>query len=559
MKRQAVVRTAMMACALCLSTGLMAQTTPITFNPKGTGDVAADKIVVGVFDWVPGNAVAIAGNPAGGLVVGSKVVFLAQSRLGSLIDPNGVIIALPTDRDFTFIAGSGEAVTTTNGVPATNVTLGFDASETDTNFFEMWVKPAPPLANMLAGTGFGQTATGTRIMYGKVIDMAGNFATSTCAGGAAAVAFDQFLTNNWPSTTTICGVGSTDVSVEVLQADPNYFPGFTPGQVADLKAFFNTSTVVPFKQADPSQKFTANDAGVLLSDPELLISPVLGPVNGAFHASGDPLDFQFQADANQSFVVATTVAGGCRVTYGGNDKNGNIAPNSFGQACSSDKGNQQNCYTFGGQVGAPSIDPVFGEHTHHQVSGPAGDFVFRAGTHSAPKSTKITAAVCKDPGACRQAEANAGFKQIDFEGTGSFRTLDATATAYLSTRAGHPVVPDSQKPDQIYYFRVDMDDTGEPGNKPSKKQIDIQACGNFFAADLNQALNIGDPPLLVADGGFVNACGACADVYQFFICKDENPCDPQYDKHGNPTNPDVIYHVRGFMTGGNIQIHKQIK
>jgi hypothetical protein len=376
--------------------------------------------------------------------------------------------------------------------------------------------------------------------------MAGNFATASCANGAIDT-FDQNLNNDWPGTLTVCGTGATRVSVEVLSADPNYFPGFSPGQLANLKSFFNTSTVTAFEQTDPSRLFTSNDAGFDGSATEVLVPPVLGNINGGPNPPNGP-DFQFQADANQSFVVAQTVAGGCRVTYGGNDKNGNIAPNSFGQACSSDKGNQQNCYTFGGQVGAPSSNPVFGEHTHHNVSGPAGDFVFRAGSHSAPASTMITAAVCKDPGACRPAEANAGFKQIDFEGTGSFRNLDATATAYLSQRAGHPVKPDNQD-SQIYYFRVDMDDTGEPGDKPSKKQSDVKACGQFFAADLNQALGIADPPLLVADGGFVNACGACADVYQFYICKDQNPCEQK----------DAIYAVRGFLTGGNIQIHKQIK
>ncbi|HSQ79862.1 MAG TPA: hypothetical protein VLU54_01780, partial [Casimicrobiaceae bacterium] len=248
-----------------------------------------------------------------------------------------------------------------------------------------------------------------------------------------------------------------------------------------------------------------------------------------------------------SFEEATTVAGGCRVTYGGNDKNGNIAPNSFGSACMKVKGNQENCYTFGGQVGAPSGDPAlggpFGEHTHHNVSGPAGDFVFRAGTHSAPKTTRITATACKDPGACRQAEANAGFKQIDFEGTGSFRTLDATATAYLSSAAGHPVKPDNVD-SQIYYFRVDMDDTGEPGNKASKNKFDVIAANQFFNADQNNPLSTADP--LLTDYG---SCNTMADVYQFYICKDATPCEQK----------DAIYAVRAFLTGGNIQLHKAIK
>ena len=546
--KRTIVAGAGLVCALCLSSVAFAQTQPITFNPKGTGTVNKDQVTVQTFDWVPGNALAMLGNPTGGLAVNDHIIFLSQSWLGSMVGSSGVVIAVPTDRIFTFVAGAGETVATASGSPVNNATFTYDPTQTTTNFFEMWVKTSPPFADMLAGQNFGQTPQSTRIMYGKVVDMAGNFATASCANGAIDT-FDQNLNNDWPNTLTICGTGATKISVEVLSADPNYFPGFSPGQLANLKSFFNTSTVTAFEQTDPSRLFTSNEAGFDGSGTEVLIPPVLGNVNGGPNPPNGP-DFQFQADANQSFVVATTVAGGCRVTYGGNDKNGNIAPNSFGQSCSSDKSGQENCYTFGGQVGAPSSNPVFGEHTHHNTSGPAGDFVFHAGSHSAPKSTMITAAVCKDPGACQPAEANAGFKQIDFEGTGSFRNLDATATAYLSGAAAHPVLPDNQD-DQIYYFRVDMDDTGEPGDKPSKKQSDINACGKFFAADLNQALNIPDPRLLKADNPStgVNACGTCADVYQFYICKDQNPCEQK----------DAIYAVRGFLTGGNIQIHKQIK
>jgi len=271
-------------------------------------------------------------------------------------------------------------------------------------------------------------------------------------------------------------------------------------------------------------------------------------VNGGLQGAAT-LDFQTQADANQSFELGEAVSGACRVTYGGNDQNGNVDLTKFGQACSSDKSpNKQNCYTFGGQVGAPTADPAFngpfGEHTHHQVQGPAGDFVFRAGTHSAPKNTRITATACKDPGACRQAEANAGFKQIDFEGTGSFRTLDAVAKAYLiKNGAPSDIAPDNVS-DRTYYFRVDMDDNGEPGSKASSKKADITACSNFLAADLNQALGIADPTL-----NSLASCSACADVYQFYVCKDEHPCEQSQ----------AIYAVRGFLTGGNIQLHQVIK
>ena len=521
--------------ALCQSPGASA-TTPIQFNPNGTG---APGLTVGTFDWTVGNAIALGGNPVGGLTVGTKLVVLSQAKLNLIQDPNSNILPLPAGTEFTFVTGFGETVITCAGAPCTNATFQFDPNELTQNFFEIWVS-TPPDASNLAGTGFNNTK---RIFFGKVTNSVGNFAIGTCSTGGATDVFDKFLNNDYPNITTVCGPGGTDISVVVISLDPDYFPGFTPDQVANLKAFFNTSTVVPYKQTDPSAQFAGNDAGVNGTDPEPVVIPNLGAVNGG----PDTVlrDFQFQADANQSFEQGETVAGACRVTYGGNDKNGNIAPNSFGQACASDKGNTQNCYTFGGQVGAPTANPAlggpFGEHTHHQVSGPAGDFVFRAGTHSAPSTTRITATACKDPGACRQAEANAGFKQIDFEGTGSFRTLSAQAISYLVAHGAPADIGPDNASNRIYYFRVDMDDTGEPGDKPSKNRFDLAACSKFFAADLNNPLNVAEP--LLNDYA---ACNACADVYQFYICKDENPCEQK----------DAIYAVRAYLTGGNIQLHK---
>jgi hypothetical protein len=428
----------------------------------------------------------------------------------------------------------------------------FDPAE-PTNFFEIWVKTAPPLSSNLAGTGFNQSK---RILWGSINNAAGNFGVGDCPviGGVVQSNFDQFNLNDWPGQLTICGAGSTQIAVQVISIDPDYFPGFTPAEVANVKLFFNTSTVVPYRQADPSRLFIGNDAGMSGMEMQATVEPDLGNPNG--QPDGRTLhDFQFQADANNAFEEGITVSGACRVTYGGNDRNGNIAQNSFGEACMKVSGGgkgkangvAENCYTFGGQVGAPTANPAlggpFGEHTHHNVSGPAGDFVFRAGTHSAPKSTRITATACKDPGACRQAEANAGFKQIDFEGTGSFRTLDPVARAYLADQAGHPVLPDNQDT-QIYYFRVDMDDTGEPGNKAAKGKLDLTAAANFLGADPNAPLSTPDPLL-----ESYAACNQLADVYQFYICKDENACEQS----------EAIYAVRGYLTGGNIQLHKVIK
>ncbi len=543
MRTLKAVRGVALAAALGASAFAQAQTTPIQFNPNGTGAAGAQSIAI--FDWAVNSALALGGNPAAGLAPGSKVVVLSQASLAAMTRADGRPVGVPAGTEITFVTGFGELVTSCTGAGCSSAAFVFDPTQLAQNFFEIWVKATPPTARSdnLAGTGFNVSK---RIMFGKVNDASGNFGVGACPNNGV-VALDQFNANDWPNQLTICGAGSTQLSVQVLSLDPDYFPGFTPAQVSSLIARFNTSTVVPFKQADPSRQFIGNDAGVNADEPQAVVaSNNLGLVNGLKDPNANH-DFLFQADANQGFEPGREVVGACRVTYGGNDRNGNITPNSFGQACSKDKGNTENCYTFGGQVGAPTANPAFGgpfgEHTHHQVQGPAGDFVFRAGTHSAPSNTRITATACKDPGACQAAAANASFKQIDFEGTGSFRTLSADAITYLKSKGAADPKPDNVSP-QAYYFRVDMDDFGEPGNKSGPKGRAGQLWAALLAADVNAPLS--DPDPLMSSYG---ACNDFADVYQFYICKDENPCEQS----------EAIYAVRGFLTGGNIQLHKVIK
>ena len=517
---------------------------PIRFDPDGLGGFA--EVTVGTFDWAPGNALAVNGSPqVTGLVFDSKFPLLTHARLSGLLNPDGGVIlfgttALPAGVEITFVGGFGEKVVEKDAVTGAAVFSLDDTPPAGTsNFFEIWV--STPDANMLAGTGFNNSK---RILFGQVTAASGGYAPST---PPAEGLFDQSPDGNqYGAQRTIVGSGSTDISVNIISVDPDYFPGFTPDLIDTIKAFFNTSTVTPFRQANPSLLFVPGHAGADgLLPPAATVVPDLGAVNGLPELT--TLDFQLHADANESFEVGTPT-GQCRVTYGGNDRNGNIAPGSFGQACASDKGNKENCYTFGGQVGAPTANPAlggpFGEHTHHQVSGPAGDFVFRAGTRSSLKSTRISATSCKDPGACRQAVANASFKQIDFEGTGSFRNLSATAKSYLIGKGAPADIGPDNASSKIYYFRVDMDDTGEPGNKASKNRFDINKCSSFFNADLNSPLNTADPLL-----NTYAQCNQCADVYQFYICKDQNSCEQK----------DAIYAVRGFLTGGNIQLHRVIK
>jgi hypothetical protein len=526
--------------------------TTINFNPNGTG---APGVQIGSFDWLPGNAVNIGGNPPNGLTVGSTMVILSQSQLNSAVAPDGTTpVPVPAGTEFTYTMSIPVKVASVFGPNSGAFTLDLQSSAQ--NFVEIWT--SAPDSNTLAGTGFNN---GKRIFYGLITDAFGSLSVVPCPDNVASVQFDQFPSaadNDFPGTNTVCASGSTKISVNVIDIDPDYFPGFTLDQLNTLKSFFNTSTIVPFNQQNPSRLFVSTDAGTAGSpSPAPDVMPKLGAVNGAIQQT-ETLDFQTQADANQAFQPGTEVPGTCRVTYGGNDKNGNVDPAKFGSACSSDKGKAQNCYTFGGQAGAPTADPAqggpFGEHTHHNVSGPAGDFVFHAGSHSAPKSTRLTAVACKDPDACQPAAANARFKQIDFEGTGTFRTLDATATAYLSGKVGHPVLPDNQDTTSVYYFRVDMDDLGEPGNKPSSKHPDTADAVKFFNDDQNNPLATADPTFFSYFADKKTACTSSADVYQILICRDATPCGPGTN---NPNPP--IYAVRGFLTGGNIQIHPIIK
>ena len=518
---------------------------PFKFNLNGTGATGAITIIS--FDWTVGNGLAKGGNPPGGPKTGTKLDILSHARLAGVLDLVNVLHKPPADKEFTYVTGFGESVVNCIGSPCTTSVFAIDLTK-PTNFFEIWV--STPNSNDLDGTGFqdGVTTTSKRILFGVLTDSAGIFSQIVCPNGTPVTAFDANVANDYPFITTICGTGSTFTAANIISVDPDYFPGFTPAQIANLKSFFNTSVITPFSQADPSAKFVPGDAGANgLSAPPvaLYVVPSLGSVNG-LNSGSTILDFQFQADANQSFEPGEDVLGACRVTYGGNDRNGNIDLTKFGSACSRDKNNTENCYTFGGQVGAPTANPnlggPFGEHTHHQAQGPAGDFVFHAGTRSSPKSTRITATACKDPGACRQAEANAGFKQIDFEGTGSFRSLSDIAKAYLRTNGGGDILPDNAS-DRTFYFRVDMVDSGEPGNKGTASAKN--ACASFLALDANNPLNIADPFLLAS----VSACNDCPDVYQFYICKSAESCE----------QANAIYAVRGFLTGGNIQLHKIVK
>ncbi len=201
----------------------------------------------------------------------------------------------------------------------------------------------------------------------------------------------------------------------------------------------------------------------------------------------------------------------CRVTGGGVDSTGEW-DGSMGRGR-----DDVDRYTFGGQAGARTANQPqpWGEWTHHQQRGPNGRFVFHAGTASAPPETEIDLIECSDPGFCNPARP-APNKQIDFEGVGAFKNIRKAPAILGGVVAGVT----------LHWFEVHIEDLGEPGRAGTQDPPAAQC-----------------PP----DGsaGAVGDC-ECPDFYSITIHEDADPASP------------VIYHVHGYITGGNLQIHPAI-
>ena len=214
-------------------------------------------------------------------------------------------------------------------------------------------------------------------------------------------------------------------------------------------------------------------------------------------------------------LCAETMCGGsplaCRVTGGGNDTSG---PWDGSMASGSDDVDR---YTFGGQAGAPTANQPqpYGEWTHHQQRGPDGDFVFHAGTASAPSETRIVRIECSDPGACLPA-LDAPAKQIDFVGIGSFKNIRHPSPPLANVIPG----------ETFHWFEVHIEDLGEPG-RGGKIDPPASYCP------------VGGSPDALAN------CD-CPDFYTITIHNDTTPTSA------------IIYQVGGYITGGNLQIHPPI-
>lgn len=203
-------------------------------------------------------------------------------------------------------------------------------------------------------------------------------------------------------------------------------------------------------------------------------------------------------------------------------------------------------YTFGGQAGAPTkTSGVFGEWEHSNHQGPSGVFTFKMGSKSAPKETLITAIECSDPPACDHAKANGKVKQIDFEGTGTFRNLQAKGPNKPTTQTINGVVVrlDNDVNPTIHYARVHIEDLGEDG------PVDAAVIASCIASHIPGANvdggSLTDPntPPPVDDGKGAT-CNACPDIYQIEIHETELRTSA------------VMYTVGSYTNKGNLQMHQ---
>jgi PEP-CTERM motif len=259
----------------------------ITFDPTATAGAGGD-LTIDVLDWKPGNALAVNGNPSAGLAVGSTTQLLYQANLGTADNNGGTQFSSCVGAGstcFTAVAGFQEVVTsisTSLGVTTVNFGLGGGGP----NFFYIYRTTNGTQGDNLAGTGF---TNGTLVMSGFVSSIvSSNFSTAGATG-----VMDQFNGDSYGGQQSLFGTGATNINVTVTSVDANVFPGFSLQQF--MFSFFNTSQVLPFNQVDPSALF--NSDGVGAAD----TAANLGTTNGVTQAVNR--NFQFQADANQSFTA----------------------------------------------------------------------------------------------------------------------------------------------------------------------------------------------------------------------------------------------------------------
>lgn len=292
------------AVALALSGGAQAADT-ILFDTNGAA--AGGVISVGSFDWTVDNALAVGAVPLSLAPSTNTFTLYSQAALGNFLDSSAAVITanggLNSLYEVTYQTGFTEIGTTTfselpgNFPGLEGATAAFALAPVQTvNFFNIYYDAAVN-SNQITGLGYGD---GTLILSGTVV---GNVTTffvpfydlnSDGITDAPRIGLlDQFGADNQGGTQTVLGAGGGTLTVDATTQDFSYFLSNIISLIIDVN--FNTSTVTPFNEANPSDSVVG-------------ITPTYGnlggtPTNG-FTDCGTvtaPCDFHFQADANSSF------------------------------------------------------------------------------------------------------------------------------------------------------------------------------------------------------------------------------------------------------------------
>jgi hypothetical protein len=285
---------AALAALVALGVGSTARSDTIVFDPDGTFGANPNRTVTGL-DWAPGNAVSIGAIPT---AVGNTFTTLYQAKLQGTTGDTSAIPGLNTTFEITAVLRFLEVVDSVSTIPGTVSTALFHATPNQsTSFLEIYynnLTGTPPAgtggvqSNDLLGTGF---ADGRLILSGQVLPGNIGDTTFTSQFNQGTTPLDQSGTNDRGNQLTIRGNGSSLVTTNVNFFDPNFFK--TVVSTTSL-TMFNTSLILPFTTVDPSITFFAGTPRAY--------TPTLGAVNGV-----NGPDFQFLADANQSFNAVTAV------------------------------------------------------------------------------------------------------------------------------------------------------------------------------------------------------------------------------------------------------------
>lgn len=514
---------------LTCSSFALAGSIPITSfemrSPYGT-DINVLGTQVNELDWVPGSGLAVNANAVGPGGAGNVIEFLYQLKLGNIIDINWHNLTTPTlngqvpvhatPYEFTVIGRMWEE-TDTLGSPAVVFTLASDPTGgLKPNILELYADVydgvgtalvlTPGLqANVSAGAGFRD---GVLVLRATPIELNSIFYVTDTNGNGVLDNQDY-------------GTGSTQTIYQVEFFDPAFFTFPSTSDPLLIQIQFDGTLTLP-----PAGVVTETMWDGTVPDYYTGLSDGTTPFNTE--------DLLIKVDGNSHFFVSVpSPPMECRMTGGGVSEDGKILlpeltkqgiPIEGTVAEAADAENSDlDRYQFGGQIGAPTVSQPqpYGEWTHHQQKGPMGMFTFHAGTASALEGTEIDIVTCSDPGFCDPA-MEAPAKQIDFEGVGTFKNV----------RRGPlkgEVVPDNNKIQRtLHYFRVHVEDIGEPGS--GGKQIKDSDCEHVIGT-------------LIEEGD----CVICPDVYQIEIHESAEPSSP------------IIYSVGGFIDNGNLQIHPPIK